>query len=220
METSKAFYCLATFISPSGILYCVSDSPTGPVWLELNYTRKLSDQTLAMWARILDEVPVILVLKAHANTDISTQTLLLRRMRKAGLPVERLEWLPLTSTPSEHLHQYSHLDISLDCYPNCGCTTTCESLWMGVPVVTLAGNHYVSRMSTAVLSGAGLSQLVAESTDDYVSIAVDLASRITSLRSSRNSWRDVLINSPLGTASELMSSLESAFTLMAQDYSN
>ena len=61
---------------------------------------------------------------------------------------------------------------------------------------------------------------VAESTDDYVSIAVDLASRITSLRSSRNSWRDVLINSPLGTASELMSSFESAFTLMAQDYSN
>ena len=57
--------------------------------------------------------------------------------------------------PSEHLYQYAHIDIALDPIPNGGCTTTCEALWMGVPTVTLAGANYVSRMSTAVLSGVG-----------------------------------------------------------------
>ena len=68
-----------------------------------------------------------------------------------GLDPDRVEWLPLTQGPWEHLQQYSKLDVALDPFPNGGCTTTCESLWMGVPVITLKGSHYVSRMSTAVL---------------------------------------------------------------------
>ncbi|PTT87665.1 transcriptional activator domain protein, partial [Pseudomonas sp. HMWF031] len=87
---------------------------------------------------------------ANASSDPSTQVLLVRRMRRAGLDPERVIWLPLAPSHREHLQQYAQVDVALDCFPNGGCTTTCEALWMGVPVITLTGNHYVSRMSTAV----------------------------------------------------------------------
>ena len=94
-----------------------------------------------------------LALKAYTSDDPGTATLLKRRMIRCGLDVDRVVWLPTTTTPEEHLRQYGLIDIALDPFPNGGCTTTCEALWMGVPVVTLTGDRYVSRMSTAVLSG-------------------------------------------------------------------
>ena len=78
-------------------------------------------------------------------------------MLRQGLNPERVEWLEITEGPVEHLQQYAHIDIALDPCPNGGCTTTCEALWMGVPTITLAGSNYVSRMSTAVLSGSNMS---------------------------------------------------------------
>ena len=76
---------------------------------------------------------------------------------------------PRTSGVVEHLEQYSYIDIALDCFPNGGCTTSCEALWMGVPVITLTGSSYVSRMSTAVLAGASLNQFCASDISDYLS---------------------------------------------------
>ena len=77
-------------------------------------------------------------------------------MLRVGLNPERITWIPLTAGHTEHLQQYQHVDIALDPLPNGGCTTTCEALWMGAPVITKAGSSYVSRMSTAVLEGCGL----------------------------------------------------------------
>ena len=66
-------------------------------------------------------------------------------MHRQGLDPQRVEWLALTKGTLEHLEQYAQIDIALDPIPNGGCTTTCEALWMGVPTITLAGSHYVSR---------------------------------------------------------------------------
>jgi len=200
----------------------ITSPPTGPIRFgSFNHTRKFSERNLRLWGRILRELPDSkLVLKAHASTDPSSQTLLLRRMRRAGLPVERLVWLPLTATTTEHLQQYAELDIALDCLPNGGCTTTCEALWMGVPVITLAGDHYVSRMSTAVLRGAGCDEWVADSEDAYVALACEHAARVHQLRADRAQWRQRLKQSPLGDAKSLMHSLEQAFTSMAHQKHN
>lgn len=195
----------------------ITPPPSGPIRFgSFNHTRKFSDRNLRLWGRILQELPdAQLVLKAHASTDQSSQTLLLRRMHRAGLPVERLIWLPLTPSTADHLQQYTELDIALDCLPNGGCTTTCEALWMGVPVITLAGDHYVSRMSTAVLRGAGCGEWVADSEDDYVALACKHAARVHHLRADRAQWRQRLQQSPLGDAKSLMHALEQAFTAMA-----
>jgi len=180
-----------------------------------NNNRKLSDRTLGLWARILARLPAAkLVLKANAGDDQPTQELLARRMRRQGLDPERVEWLALTPGCKEHLLQYRHLDIALDPVPNGGCTTTCEALWMGCPVITLAGTHYVSRMSTAVLSGAGLPQWVASTEEDYVQLAVAQAENLDWLRQHRHHWRNTLSSSPLGDAADLVRHLEQAFSAM------
>lgn len=177
-----------------------------------NHNRKLSDATLRLWARILDAIPGSqLVLKANNEFDSSPQILLCRRMRRCGVDVERVIWLPITSTCDEHLAQYSQMDVALDCFPNGGCTTTCEALWMGVPVITLTGKSYVSRMSTSVLHGAGLPAFCAANEDEYLHIALAQAENLTWLRQNRGHWRRQLQQSELGDAADLMSHLETSF---------
>ena len=198
----------------------VSDAPSGPIRFgSFNHNRKMSDQTIALWGKILQAVPdAILVLKANASEDLHTQRILRKRMLVQGLDPDRVEWLPLTGGPLEHLQQYSKLDVALDPCPNGGCTTTCESLWMGVPVITLKGSHYVSRMSTAVLAGAQLEDWIADSEADYLSKAKEAAQKLSFLRQNRGIWRQQLEQSPLGDPMGLMRAIEDAFSTMARKY--
>lgn len=178
-----------------------------------NHNRKLSDQTLRLWGRILQAIPdASLVLKANQQGDEATQVLLRRRMVRQGLDPERVIWLPIAPTPEEHLNQYAQMDVALDCFPNGGCTTTCEALWMGVPVITLTGSSYVSRMSTAVLHGAALPNLCAESEQQYLELALEQAANLSWLRQNRSHWRDQLKSNPLGDAADLMHHLEASFS--------
>ena len=194
----------------------ITDAPSGGLRLgSFNHNRKLSDRTLRLWGQILQRISgSTLVLKANAQDDSATQELLRRRLVKAGIDPGRVHWLPLTATPAEHLLQYRHIDIALDPLPNGGCTTTCEALWMGVPVITLAGSSYVSRMSTAVLHGAGLDEWISASEEQYIAIASRQADQLQALRSRRDHWRSQLQSSPLGNAADLMYHLEQAFSAM------
>ena len=113
------------------------------------------------------------------------------------------------------MQQYAHIDIALDPIPNGGCTTTCEALWMGVPTITLAGSHYVSRMSTAVLAGANMPEWIAKDRLEYIKLAREHGARVSELRANRDRWRHQLQGSPLGDASDLdASSREPAFSQM------
>ena len=194
----------------------VTHAPTGGIRFGcFNHNRKLSDAVLNLWGELLCSLPgSSLVLKANAASDPYTQTLLVRRMRRAGLDPERVIWLPLAPSHREHLQQYAQVDVALDSFPNGGCTTTCEALWMGVPVITLTGNHYVSRMSTAVLRGAGLPHLCAASPQHYLELARQQADRLSELRSNRDRWRNQVIHHPLGDAADLMLHLEQAFVYL------
>ena len=196
----------------------VTSAPVGPVRFgSFNHNRKLSDQTLRLWGKILESVPdSTLVLKANASSDLATQQLLKRRMLRVGLNPERITWIPLTHGHTEHLQQYQHVDIALDPLPNGGCTTTCESLWMGAPVITKAGSSYVSRMSTAVLEGCGLQDWIAVDESSYLELAVEQAANLQHLRANRNYWREKIKTSPLGNAEDLMNHLENAFTAMVK----
>ena len=130
-------------------------------------------------------------------------------MVRQGLDPSSVIWLPRTKSPEDHLRQYGLVDVALDCFPNGGCTTTCEALWMGTPVVTLTGNSYVSRMSTAVLHGADLNSWCASSIDEYIQIAANQADNLHWLRNNRSFWRNKVIDNPLGDSVSLMTSIES-----------
>ncbi len=193
----------------------LTDAPSGSEVIRFgsfNHNRKLSDKTLFLWARILDAIPgAQLILKANHKNDKSPQILLRRRMIRCGLDIERVIWLPIAPTPVDHLAQYAQMDVALDCFPNGGCTTTCEALWMGVPVITLTGKSYVSRMSTAVLHGAGLPALCAANEDEYLRIALAQAENLSWLRQNRGHWRKQLQQNQLGDAADLMNHLEASF---------
>ncbi len=179
-----------------------------------NHSRKISMQCLKSWAELMRQVPhAQLVLKAFAADDTGTAELLTRRLRRAGLDLERVVFLPYSATPEDHLKQYEQMDVALDSFPNTGCTTTCEALWMGVPVITLEGRHYVTRMAAAVLAGAELHEWITSSVEQYLERAVQQAEpkRLAWLRQNRNSWRDQVQQSLLGDATNLMQSLESTF---------
>lgn len=205
----------------ANVSICTTPKIGGIRFGSFNHNRKLSDSTLRLWARILRAIPESsLVLKANRKGDTATQILLRRRMLRCGLDPERVIWLPIAPSPTEHLSQYALIDVALDCFPNGGCTTTCEALWMGVPVITLIGNSYVSRMSSAVLHGAGLPQLCATSEDHYLQLAIQHASNISWLRQNRAYWRHSLQTNPLGDAADLMMHLEESFDHLYRAASN
>ncbi|ABB25088.1 O-linked N-acetylglucosamine transferase SPINDLY family-like [Synechococcus sp. CC9902] len=216
--------CFLAWQPPSALVESSLDVPSSPFtsstgirFGSFNHHRKLSNETLQLWGKIINSVPgSSLVLKMGESDDPGTFTLLSKRMRRAGLDPERITWIPRPRDTVQHLNQYSLVDVALDCFPNGGCTTTCEALWMGVPVITSTGNSYVSRMSSAVLHGANLPNWCLSSKSQYFDFAVLQAENLSWLRANRHYWRQKLINSPLGNASDLMTHIELAFSKMVK----
>lgn len=153
-----------------------------------NAIQKVGDDLLAMWGRLLSACPDSrLLVKAFNLKEATLRERVLARCTAAGIDVSRLEILPPTDTPEEHLKAYHRVDIALDTHPYCGTTTTCEALWMGVPVVTLVGESHASRVGLSLLHAVGLGEFAAQSDEDYVTIAAGLTkdpARLTQLRAS------------------------------------
>jgi predicted O-linked N-acetylglucosamine transferase (SPINDLY family) len=119
----------------------------------------------------------------------------LAEFAKRGVEAARVEFVAVRGT---HLQHYNSIDVALDTFPHVGGTTTCETIWMGVPTVTLVGPAFFERMSCSNLTNAGLGDLCARTTAEYVSIAVALAGDRARLRSLRRGLRDSLRSLPLG----------------------
>ena len=179
-----------------------------------NYRGKISDYILDSWMRILATVPDSrLIIKSKGSTSNGSRLRINLAMERHTIGpgrVELLEWI----APAEHYRHFGKIDIALDSYPYHGTTTTCETLWMGVPVVTLAGAAHVSRVGVSLLTNIGLPQLVAQSRDEYVRIAVDLAGDIPRLADLRAGMRDRMRASPLMDADTFASDVETACRTM------
>ncbi len=178
----------------------VRDTNTGQITFgSFNNVAKVTDATLALWARVLAAVPGSkLLLKGRGFGDEPVRRRYFERFAAAGLPVERVEFLERTAKTDDHLALYGRVDISLDTFPYHGTTTTCEALWMGVPVVTLMGDRHVSRVSGSLLAAIGRNEWIAQTPDDYVRIAAELATDPAKLAAIRASLRDEVRRSPLG----------------------
>lgn len=158
---------------------------------------KLNATIINLWANILTAVPHSrLLLKTHGLTSALTRQELTKRFTDLSIHAERLILLE-SSAPPEHLSAYHQIDIGLDTFPFNGGTTTCEALWMGVPVITLAGDRSVSRLGTSILSVVGLTQLIAPTAEDYVTIATQLAQDVPALQTLRAGMRDQMTHSAL-----------------------
>jgi predicted O-linked N-acetylglucosamine transferase (SPINDLY family) len=135
-----------------------------------------------------------------------------------GIDSPRIELRPPVRLIEEHLTAYGEMDIALDTFPYVGTTTTCEALWMGVPVVTLAGETHVSRVGASLLRAAGLPELIATSAEDFVRIAAELANDRERRAELRRELRSRLSASPLMDATAFTRHLEEAYRTMWRDY--
>jgi predicted O-linked N-acetylglucosamine transferase (SPINDLY family) len=120
--------------------------------------------------------------------------------------------------PRRHLAAYDRVDIALDPFPYNGTTTTCEALWMGVPVVALAGDAHMSRVGVSLLTRVGLPELVADTPARYVEIASRLAADRGRLRALRGTLRAQIAGSPVCDAPLVTSGLETALRQVWQDW--
>jgi predicted O-linked N-acetylglucosamine transferase (SPINDLY family) len=184
------------------------------VFGSFNNAMKLSPKTIALWARVLQAVPeAILLLKAPSLKDETVQARFTAQFAAHGIASERL----LFRGPSglaEMMQEYGDIDIALDPVPYNGGTTTLQALWMGVPVLTLAGGNFAGRMGASFLNTLGHPEWVAEDEDDYVAKALHLAMQIPNLRSNRTRLRQEMAASPLCDIKSYVVQLEALYGRM------
>ena len=161
-----------------------------------NNPHKYGREVLRAWARVVAAVPgsKFAFVRPEAS-GASFQRNIARCFEEEGVSADRLIWRAVRGA---HLPHYNDIDVTLDPFPLTGGTTTTESLWMGVPLVTLVGEAFYERLSYSILSNAGLGDLCARSLDEYQDLAVKLAADTARRRQLRTTIREDLRKSPLG----------------------
>ncbi len=162
-----------------------------------NNLSKVTPDLLGAWARIMAAVPrARLVMRTHALGDAPTRADFMARAAAAGLPVARLD-LHGPCAHEELLGCYNAIDVALDPFPYAGGLTACEALWMGVPLVAMAGSSFAGRHAVSHLNNIGLGNWVAEDVDGYVARAVAAAHELPALAALRAGMRERMAASPL-----------------------
>jgi len=182
-----------------------------------NALTKVNGRTVATWATILHAVSnARLVLKNSSLIDAGTQARYRDLFASHGIAAGRLDLVGYMPERGGHLALYNGIDIALDTFPYNGTTTTCEALWMGVPVVTWRGDRHAGRVGASLLAAVGLDELVAPSLEAYVGLARDLAGEPERLAALSRSLRERLKASQLLDARGLARALEAAYREMWQ----
>ena len=177
----------------------------------LNNFCKVNDGVLAAWAQVLNRVPGSrLLMHAHVGDH---RDAVARFMADRGVRSDRLSFVGMTHTRT-YLAMYNGVDVGLDPFPYNGGTTTLDAMWMGVPVVSLAGDRAVGRAGRSILTNAGLPELAVDTPADYVRAAVALATDLPRLGELRRTMRDRLARSPLMDAAAFARDVEAAYRSM------
>ncbi len=203
-------YSAETLVCMPHSYYCYSPNMDTPLVNELpnlrngyitlgsfNAYSKLNDQTLGWWADILHALPQArLKLLAKSFVDAEVKQMTLEKFKALGIAMERLQLGYATSSEATLAH-YHQVDIALDTYPFNGATTTCQALWMGVPVLTLVGKTPAARAGLSILTTVGLNDWVTDSPQNYVTACVQLSKNIEALQILRQQLRTKMQTSPL-----------------------
>ena len=227
-EGEDIFYTEKLYRMPHGFL-CYTPPANAPrvasetpaartgkiVFGSFNNPAKISEATVETWAEVLRTVSDSnLILKAKAFISPDTRERYREMFVERGIDAGRIKCMEPSPTLEVHLSVYNSIDIALDTYPYNGTTTTCEALWMGVPVITLTGSRHRSRVGYSILSRAGLSGMAAFSKEKFVKLSLFLSEDINRLTKLRRGLRNALANSLLCDGKSFTNDLENAFINM------
>lgn len=190
---------------------------TGQVrFCSMNGEARFNAAVIGAWSRVLIRVPAArMFLGAVPHGEFEKR--IRDEFARHGIGEARLEIADRVELP-EYYKLFAGVDIALDAFPCNGATTTCDSLWMGVPVVSLAGDEFRSRAGLSLLTAAGLPHLIARSADEYVDIAAALASDVPALAELRAGLRERLRVSPLADIGAYVAALEEAYRGMWRNW--
>jgi predicted O-linked N-acetylglucosamine transferase (SPINDLY family) len=179
----------------------------------LNHPAKLNEEVLALWSSVLVAAPGSRLLISTGGSR-RVEERIRASLARQGVSPEALLLVGRAATRHDYLALYQHIDIALDPFPYNGVTTTCDALWMGVPVLSLAGLAGASRQGVRFLRGVGLDELVASTPSEYVQIASVLSGDLPRLDALHASLRERMRRSPLMDAERLTRDLEDAYLAM------
>ncbi|MSO73328.1 MAG: tetratricopeptide repeat protein [Rhodospirillaceae bacterium] len=168
-------------------------------YASFNVLPKVTDRAIAAWAEILKAVPnARFFMKCKQLRDVQVQAKIRGEFARHGIDQARIGMGAFVPSVREHLECYGDVDLALDTFPYNGTTTTCESLYMGVPVLTLRGHNHRGRVGLSLLSAMGLDgEFVADGVDDYIARAVAWGREPSKLAEIRQALRPRMGKSPL-----------------------
>ena len=190
----------------------------GSIWLgSFNNLGKITPQTLRLWAQVLHALPEgRLLLKNKDLADAGNRQRILSELAAHGISAERIDLQPGTDW-DDYMAQHVRLDIALDPVGgHGGGTSTCDALWMGVPVIHLSGEHVGARFAASMLHAIGHSEWIAHSEAEYIDKVIALAKNVELRKQLRFTQRDSMALSPLCDAQDLAGALEDAYSRMLQ----
>ena len=212
-----SYLCLTVPDSPVTVAALPARSNGYVTFGSFNNLTKMTDAVVAVWARILESVPDSrLLLKTRQLNDPATVAKTRQRFVACGIEPDRLILSGTFSSRDEHLATYNKVDIALDTFPYPGVTTSAEALWMGVPVLSLRGNRFLSRTAESIARNTGLPDWIAADEDEYVAKAVAFSSDLDMLAALRAVLREQVLASPLFDAPRFARNFEDALWGMWQ----
>jgi predicted O-linked N-acetylglucosamine transferase (SPINDLY family) len=184
-----------------------------------NNFRKTSEPAIQLWAQLLRALPTArLLLKSQGLDHAQTAQRQRDRLVRAGVDAGRIEIDGSHYSKRLHLDCYNRVDLALDPFPYHGTTTTCDALWMGVPVITLAGRNHVARVGTSLVTHLGFPEWSAETPEAYVAKGLELAGDLPALARLRSQLRERMRQSPLGDVPQFTGHLEAAYRRVWQQW--
>ena len=185
------------------------------VFGSFNNIEKLNERVVAVWSRLLRAYSNSkLLLKSRQFRDPWVRANLFQQFASNGVSEERLIFKERDATYEEHALSFGEIDIALDPFPMQGATTTAETLWMGVPLVCLRGDRMIQRMSCSILQAIGEDQWIADTEDDYIAKAIELAENANDRHEKSRMLRAQMRGSPFCNSDDLARVLEDAYADM------
>jgi predicted O-linked N-acetylglucosamine transferase (SPINDLY family) len=189
-------------------------------YTSFNVLPKVTDQVIAIWVKIMRAVPNSrFLLKCKQLRDDRVRDWARARFAEGGIAPERIDMVAFVPSVHDHLNMYARADLGLDPFPYNGTTTTCEAMWMGVPVLTIHGDNHRGRVGYSLLHAVGLDrEFVAEDVDDYVARAIAFGRNPSRLAAIRNELRPRMAASPLRDEVRFTRNLEAVYRRLWTDW--
>jgi len=198
LRIESPFICYEPHPETTSIKISTKSSNRQITFGSFNNPTKINNTVISAWADILNSTPnSSLCLKYDIFKDQGCRETLLNKFLAHNISSNRINLLPVTQTTTQHFNTYNDIDIALDTFPYNGTTTTCEALWMGVPVITIPNKSHASRVGADILTVVGCPELIAKTQEEYRNKAIALAKDWSQLSHYNKNLRNYMLNSSL-----------------------